>query len=297
MNKKRIFLTGSRGFIGRNIKEQLIEKFEFFTPDHEELELADSAAVTKYLQKIKPDYVIHSANIGGNRKQAGLHDVAFVNLQIFYSIIAAKQYYKKLIVFGSGAEYDKRFAISQVVEADFNRTVPVDQYGFAKYVMSKYAEQVNYITHLRIFGMFGKYEDFQVRFISNSICKALFGLPITIKQNVIFDYVYVNDFVKIIDKQLTDNTLSKSKFYNIGTGHSISLIDIAKIIVNIIDADLPIIIMNDGLGNEYSCNADLLNNELGDFKFTPLDNAIRELTKHYQNELPLIDKNIFLKDV
>ena len=42
------------------------------------------------------------------------------------------------------------------------------------------------IYNLRVFGIFGKYEDHTRRFISNNICRVLCGLDISMNKNMLF---------------------------------------------------------------------------------------------------------------
>ena len=52
--RKKIFLTGGTGFIGRNIIEQLVNKYHFIAPPHKQLDLTNSKAVEKFFKKINP---------------------------------------------------------------------------------------------------------------------------------------------------------------------------------------------------------------------------------------------------
>ena len=76
---------------------------------------------------------------------------------------------------------------------------PIDEYGFYKSITSKYIEKSEKIIQLRIFACYGKYENYLLKFITNSIVKNLFKLPIIINQNVYFDYMYIDDLIKIVD--------------------------------------------------------------------------------------------------
>lgn len=293
-DKIKIFLTGGSGFIGKNILEQLGNKYIFLEPSRQTLDLTDAQVVFAYLEKAKVDIVLHLANAGGSRKQPKAPDIAYNNLLVYFNLVKAQSLYKRLIVLGSGAEYDKREPIKSIKENEFDKKIPIDQYGFSKYVMSKYAGQTNYITHLRLFAVFGKYEDYEIRFISNAICKALFDLPVTIKQNVYFDYLYVNDFVSIIDKFLEHPP--QNIHYNIGNGQPIDLLSLAKIILKVTGKDLPIQIAQEGLNNEYTCDTHRLKEEFPDIKYTALEEAIKSLVLYYQEILPTLDKKLFLHD-
>ncbi|MBI5122327.1 NAD(P)-dependent oxidoreductase, partial [Candidatus Roizmanbacteria bacterium] len=204
------------------------------------------------------------------------------NLRIFFNLLKNKDRYKKMIHLGSGAEYDKTKPIVKVKETDLGKTIPKDEYGFFKYICSKYIEKEKDIVCIRIFGLFGKYEDSRYRFISNAIVNNLNGLPITLNQNVFFDYLYINDFVRIVDYFI--NHKAKHKFYNIGTGKKIDILTIANKINKISDKKSKIIVKNKGLNNEYTCDNSRLMKELKRFSFTNFDQSLIELYQWYKNK-------------
>ncbi|MFA5871117.1 MAG: NAD(P)-dependent oxidoreductase [Parcubacteria group bacterium] len=288
----KVFLTGGNGFIGKNIIEQLGDKYEILSPVRQELNLLDSCAVFEYLKINKPEIVLHVAAAGANRKDNLKPNILKNNLIIFYNLLAAKEYFNRMIVFGSGAEYDKRNNLHLVGEKDFGRSIPEDEYGLAKFTMAKLAVNLDFITHLRFFGVFGEHEDFQTRFISNSICKVLFDLPITMNQNVYFDYIYVKDAVNIIDRFIENK--SRDIFYNVGSGKQIDLLTIAKIILDITKKDLPIKIAKRGLNNEYTCDISKLKNEFSELEFIDVKNAITEMVEYYKTILPSLNKKSFI---
>jgi len=62
----RILLTGSRGMVGRNILEHAsVSEYDILAPSSAELNLLDANKVEAYLEKHKPDMVIHAAGIVG----------------------------------------------------------------------------------------------------------------------------------------------------------------------------------------------------------------------------------------
>ena len=69
MTKKDIFLTGGGGFVGKNILEQLTDKYDVFAPTHSEMDLTDFESVEEYIKSHDFDAVIHAANWGGTRKK------------------------------------------------------------------------------------------------------------------------------------------------------------------------------------------------------------------------------------
>ena len=283
MNKKIIFITGAGGFIGRNLTEWLNKKYKLLTPGHKELDLLDEKAVDDFFQKNKIDVVINCAVVGGSRKEEHVDSSLSDNLRIFFNLLKNKDKYKKMIHLGSGAEYNKSKPIIKVKETDLGKTIPKDEYGFFKYICSKYIEKEKDVVCVRIFGLFGKYEDYRYRFISNAIVNNLKGLSINMNQNVFFDYTYINDFVRIVDYFI--NHKAKHKFYNIGRGKKIDILTIANKINKISNKKSKITIKNMGLNNEYTCDNSRLVNELKKFNFTDFDKSLVELYNWYKNKI------------
>lgn len=286
-----IFLTGSNGFAGSHLKNYLTsKKYKLFTPSHKELDLLDENAVDKFFKTNKIDIVIHTALLGGSRKEEHKENALDCNLRMFFNIVRNKKRFKKMIHCGSGAEYDKRYPIKQVKEEDFDKKVPVDEYGFSKYICSKYIELADNINCLRIFALFGIGERYMYRFISNAICRNIFGLPITMRQDVYFDYFNINDFVRIVEHFINND--GKYKIYNIGSGERINIKKIAGLINNIADKKSEIIIAKKGLNNEYTCDNSRLRYEIPDFQFTPMEDSVREMYNWYSQNKDKIDKNL-----
>src|SRR3989344_5050174 len=279
--KKTILITGSTGCVGMNLIEQLDrKKYNLLTPKHKELDLLDDSAASKYFKKNKIDVVVNCALIGGSRNEEYVNNMVSVNLKMFFNIVRNKKYFKKMIHIGSGAEYDKSRPLIKVKEEEFDKMIPKDDYGFFKYICSKYMESTNDIICLRIFGLYGKYEDYKLKFVSEAICRNILGLPIIINKNVYFDYVYMNDFIKVIEYFVNNN--AKYKFYNIGKGKTIDILTIAKRVNKIAEKKSKIIIKNKGLSNEYSCDNTRLMREIKNFKFTDFDQSIKEFYAWYK---------------
>lgn len=293
-NKLRVLLLGGSGFVGKHIVEKLSSKYQLITPTHTELNLLDEKKVEKIFSSVKPDVVLYCVNVGGIRKKADSAEVFEQNMRMFFNVTRCSKYFNKLIFLGSGAEYDKRINLIKVKETDFDTHVPEDYYGFYKYLCSKFIEKTDNIINLRVFGLFGPNEDYSLRFISNTICKSLYNLPLTINKNVLFEYVYIDDFMRIIDYFISHKV--KYKFYNIGSGNPIDLITIANEVNNITKKKLKIIIKNRGLGNEYTCANTRLQMEMPNFTFTPFHTSLHSLYKWYTVNKKQIDKKKLLHD-
>jgi len=293
--KKQILITGGSGFIGKNILESyLAEKYDIFAPSKAEFNLIDDKSVCRYFLDKKFDVIIHAACKPGHRNAKDLSGVFFENTKMFVNLLQHQEKYKKLINIGSGAIYDTRTSILKIKEDFVGKNIPQDEHGFCKYVEGEIIKNSENIVDLRIFGIFGKYEDYAIRFISNAICKAIFDLPITIKQNRNFDYVYVNDLMLILEYFIESN--SQYKAYNITPDNSITLLELAEKINEISGKNLPVEIAKSGMGLEYSGDNSRLKSEIPSVKFTPIDTAITELYAWYNQNKKNINKEFLLFD-
>lgn len=292
-----IFITGSSGFIGSHLKEYLSRNYEscrLFTPFSTELDLVDELAVDNYILSNKIDIIIHLANKGGDRTTVNMKNVTEYNLRIFFNIAKHEKNVKKIISFGSGAEYGKHKPIIDAKEEDYLKSQPLDEYGFYKSITSKYIEKSQKIVQLRIFGAYGEYENYRYKFISNAIVKNLLKLPMVINKNVYFDYIYIDDLVKMIDWAIHNET--KEKIYNVTTGTKIDLISLSNLVNETSNFKSEIRVLNDGLNNEYTSNNERILNEIGNFEFTTHKNAISKIRDYFKTNLENLDKQSIIND-
>ncbi len=291
----KIFITGSNGFIGRHLKEYLFkdDKIELLTPTSSELNLLFEKDVDLYMNTNNPDFIINCANIGGDRKGKN-ENIVYDNLRIFFNLAKHADSVKKIINFGSGAEYSKHKSIVEVKEEESNQVIPLDEYGFYKSIVSKYIEKSSNIYNLRIFGAYGEYEDYRFKFITNAIVKNLFKLPIIINKNVYFDYIYIDDLVKMINWFIHND--SNEKIYNVTTGKKVDLVTLANLINETNDFKSEIIVLNDGLNNEYTSNNQRILKEITSFSFTSHKNAISKMREYFKNNLENLDKETIIND-
>jgi len=179
-----------------------------------------------------------------------------------------------MITFGSGAEYDKSKPLHKVKESNFDKSTPKDAYGYSKYLISKEIEKRENILNLRIFGIYGKREH-PSRVTSCIVNDNLAKRPILLNQNVIFDFIWIEDFCKIVEHFVENPT--KEKFINVTPKESIEIVELAKIVNSFSDYKSEIIIKKEGLNNEYTGDNSLLLNIIPDLKFTPFEDGLKSL--------------------
>lgn len=290
-----MLITGANGFIGRNILEHFSGKYATVAPTSRELDLTDECAVRDFLAAQKVDIVIHSAVRPGHRNAPDSSKQLFINSRMFFNLVRHSNLYKRFIFLGSGSEYDIRNNLAKIREQDFDTHVPLDEGGFSKYLASKYMEaNPGTMLNLRLFGIFGRHEDYLIRFISNAICKTLFGLAITIRQNRRFDYLYVDDLMPVLEHCI-ENRMNHAA-YNVTPDRAVDLLSIAEMVRTRSGKDLPIDVGQPGMGLEYSGDNLRLRQEIPSLSFTPITEAIDRLYSWYDENIHLIDREKLLVD-
>ncbi len=271
---KTILLTGSGGFIGKNLKNYLQDKYVLLTPRSFELDLTHESTVQKYFEQNKIDFIIHCGSTGGAR---GINDKDTTienNLAMVENLISAKNPQVRMILFASGAMYDKSRPLKKINEDEIGKVVPSDLYGKSKMLIAQKIAKRDDVLCFNIFGCYG-YGEKENRFPSYAISQNIKKEPIEINQNVVFDYLFVEDMQKIvayfIENKPTQNII------NITPTKSISLLEIAQIVNANSDFKSEIIIKNPIMNNEYTGDNKKLLDEYKDFTFTEYETGLKKL--------------------
>ena len=285
----KVLILGGTGFVGRNLQEALEGEHHVFAPLRDELDIYNGILVEAFLREHRFDCIINATDYRPNPDDTlNPGNMTAARLRGFFNIARCKELYGKMIFFGSGAEYGRELPICNISEEDFDRIIPQDEYGFCLNTMTRYAMLRTNIVNLRLFGIFGKYELWQTRFISGAVCKALYGYPITIRQDVFFDYLYIDDLVRMVKWTMHNTTVHSH--YNAVSGQRYSLLELAKIIREITNADVPIFIAKGGMGKEYTASNARISNEIGDFEPLPITKSIADLSWYYIENMDMIDR-------
>lgn len=291
---KKILLTGGNGFIGKNILESfLVDKYEIIAPRSFELNLIDTENVDNFFRDKEFHAILHAGVKPGHRNSKDPTNLFYSNLRMFQNLERHKDKYGKFINFGSGAVYDISANISNAKEEDICKNMGQDDHSFCKYVIYKQIQNLDNFVDLNIFGIFGKYEDYAIRFISNAICKTLFDLPVTLRQNRRFSYLYIDDLMPILDFFIENKV--KYKSYNIVPDEQVELVKIAELVKTTSRKNIAVNIANDGVGLDYTGNNTRLKSEFN-VKFTLINKAVENLYSWYKKNKNNIDKNILIID-
>lgn len=275
---KKILLTGGSGFIGRNLRESFLkDSYQISAPSHTELDVANTESVDNYFRKHEFDVVLHTAVKPGHRNAPDHTRVISTNLRMFENLARHNDCFGKFINFGSGAVYDVSADNAGVSEKQRFIHMGTDDHSFCKYVIAKRIEELDGFIDLNIFGIFGKYEDYAIRFISNAICKSLFGIPVTLRQNRRFSYLDVNDLPSILNFFIKNNVQHHS--YNITPPEHVELAQLARYIAE--KGHVPVHIATEGYGLNYYGSNQRLTGEFPQTKFTDMENSIDRLYGYY----------------
>lgn len=170
----RIWLTGGRGMVGRNILEApRAGRHEMLAPSSAELDLRDAGAIARWLEQARPEMVIHAAGRVGGIQANMREPVGFLvdNLDVGRNVVlAARQHgIRRLINLGSSCMYPR--AAANPLREDMVLTGELEPtnegYALAKIVTARLCEYVSredaefqYKTLIpcNIYGRFDKFD-------------------------------------------------------------------------------------------------------------------------------------------
>ena len=272
---KNILITGSGGFIGKNLKKHLENKYNILSPRSFELDCRDKDAVYKYFKENDIDFIIHCGTTGGARGVADKDTTVVDNLAMVINLLETKKDETRMIVFSSGAMYGRQRPIQKIKEDEVGDVVPLDLYGESKMRIAQLVRDFKDVVCLNIFACYG-YDELPTRFPSYAITQNIKHLPIEINRNVVFDYLFIDDLCRIVE-HFVNNNWKKYNIINVTPNKSITMEEISKLINNMSDFESEIIMKDKTLGNEYTgCNERLLS-EIEDMKFTPMNVGLKKL--------------------
>ena len=241
----KIIIFGGCGFIGKNLTKYLkkfydvivIDKYiddiflkenkiEFYQYNFENID-----QLRKIINKEKPNYIINLISYVTSVRELNLFPKMInSNLDILLKIYETTkdlETLKLVMQFGSGEEYGN-------IEAPFTEIMkeePVSPYAIAKLLTTNTAlmlyKNYNYpICIVRPSNLFGKYQT-KDKFIPYILEKLKNNEEIlTTFGEQKRDFIYIEDFIDIIQKLLEKSSLIRGEVINVGSGTSISLKDI-----------------------------------------------------------------------
>lgn len=293
-----VLITGSSGFIGRNMTEKLVNcgkldqfkpvTYTLYTPNSCELNLLNRDEVNEYVDQNHISVIVDCACWNSYVNKAKDPTLVLANnVRMYTNIMSCQHLVDRIVHLGSGAEYDRESWKHKMKEGFFGQNVPKDDYGLSKYIIRSIntASIRGVASHLTLFSVFGPYEDYTKRFISYCILKAMAGQPIEIRENRFFDFTYVDDIVRIVHLFIRDiNEGLRYADYNICSGKSYELAEVAALVVSLLDSKSPIVVNNPRLSREYSGDNSRFKKDFS-YTFETLDMSIHRMINYYKEYL------------
>jgi len=248
-----ILVTGSDGFIGSNVIRLLSSdsNLKLFPGNRKSVNLYSQKSVESFIDKNEITDIVHCAIEGGHKNDKV--EMFYNNLLMFENLKRQSHKIRTFINIASGAEYDRRHSLYDVSTYDLGNSIPEDYYGLSKYLISMRVREMIGGVNLRVFGCFGRGER-PDRMISSSLKNYINGKPIVIHQDRFMDFFYIDDLVYVINKFLyrDDSEYSYSeKDLNMSYDIKFKLSEVARIINNLDDKKVPIVIQDATAGNDY----------------------------------------------
>tara|TARA_E500000178_G_scaffold245218_1_gene241632 strand:- start:1358 stop:2206 length:849 start_codon:yes stop_codon:yes gene_type:complete len=274
-----VLLLGSRSFIGKSLLEYWEQAaggaLGVTGISSAQLDLTDRDAVDDFFSKNSYDYVILSAVAISNVE---------ASLAMFFNVVRNSKSYGLLINLGSGAEYDPARYIPTMPEDYAKGAFPDSGYPLIKAVQGKFIEQDEDFrgVNLRIFGIYGRYEDSSRRYITSNIVSALATGKITCRQDMLFDYVHVDVLAAFLMNVMSHRKRFSYKTYNFCSSNPVSLVDLGEVIkARIKGAEFEV--LNSGCGGEYSGDCSRLEAEFGSLVHPSFESSISELVDIFKD--------------
>ncbi len=290
----KMFLTGSSGFIGRNITEKLLQdnytviaygrKDAFPNSQNYTFVAGDITQYRKIFAGLGDcEYAVHlAASIP--KKWSYKSDITNVNGTINLLEAARKRDLKKLILFSSSAVYGPS---ENPIDED-SSLLPKSFYGVDKLVCEMYAKQYNEeyglpIVIFRPSNVYGKYQhpiNANSNFIAESLHKVINGEKISIYNGgeIERDFVYAPDLYNPITTVLKREDI-KWGIYNLGSGTCVKIREVVDLIEGIANKKAIIRDVSKEVSNKVCLDISKAKRELG---FEPRYDLKRGIAETYE---------------
>jgi|TARA_B100001094_G_scaffold165268_1_gene160004 ADP-L-glycero-D-manno-heptose 6-epimerase len=263
----KILITGSNGFIGKNLVKHLMGE-------------GHGVAEYEWIENVVPDCsqfdkVIHLGAISSTT-ETDVEKVMKQNLDFSERLLHVCDMQGIDLIYASSASV---YGPTTHFTED-GPLQPQSPYAWSKYLFDRTVQKLDWseyqckIQGLRFFNVYGEHEDhkgFQMSVFHKFKEQALTGTihPFAGSDTICRDFIYVGDICKIISKFIDTD---ESGIWNVGTGKATSFGSIAKCIADKHNATIEEIPIPDSVKNQYQSftqsNNDKLLNTIGDFKFT-----------------------------
>lgn len=217
---KKILITGSNGFVGKNLVEFYQNKYDILT-------LTKEDSLENILSK-QPDIIINTAaNI--YEYETMFHTNVFLVDQLIQYVLKTKS---KLIQIGSSAEYGKKEKPTKETDS----LKPVSYYAGTKSAATMMCQSAAIEFNLPIiiarpYSLYGNYEK-PYRLFSK-LFEAFVNNNHMVLSDGYHDFIYIKDFIQGIDTLINNEYNINGDIVNFGTGIQTSNIQLLQKFVDI----------------------------------------------------------------
>ncbi len=249
-----VLLTGGTGFFGRAILAELLKQnFEVVAPGRPDFDLLDFGSVKAFLEKTKPQTIVHSAAYYGG---LGIcmnepSNLFLINTKMIINLLEAASKVNSInrfMAIGSACSYpgkiDGLLAENEYWEGPLHSSV--EAYGFTKKIqyvgIRSFAKQYGWLGQFpQITNLYGEHDVFTEyrSHVAASLIKRFADAFLEEKSQVvnwgsgkpIREFIYVKDAAQAVVKLLQTDY---SEVLNIGTGIGTSIKDLSELIAEIV---------------------------------------------------------------
>jgi dolichol-phosphate mannosyltransferase len=253
---KRVFVTGASGFVGANLVRRLLRdghEVHILLRNPNPWRLQDVATdlrvhlgdmrnlpeLQQTITEIQPDWIFHLAAYGAYSWQTDrslmfdTNVIGATNLVDTYLTSGSQVFVNA----GSSSEYGfKDHAPAETELPEPNSNYAVTKASATLFCQSNARASGRPIPTLRLYSVFGPYEEPR-RLIPSLIVRGLSGeLPPLTRPEVARDFIYVDDVTEAFLAIATETICDNGAVYNVGTGKQTSLreiVDLARRVMNI----------------------------------------------------------------
>jgi nucleoside-diphosphate-sugar epimerase len=286
---KKVLVTGASGFVGRHLVPAL-ENLGYEVIGLNSLNFSDMWAIQE-----KMDYIIHLAvkTAAGGYCQQHPGEQYLINTSINIDMLYYWQQFQpqaKMITFGSSCGYNDNVLKFEENYLEGEPETGYEVYGNVKRNLliglralnKEYDMDYSYLIPSVFYGP--EYDLHDKHFIFDLIRKIV-NAKNTGEKVVLWgtgdqtrELIYIEDAIDLILQSL----IWKSKIVNLSSGKAYSLKEYAQTICNIVGYDFNLIEwdVTEFVGSR---SKNLINNQLYDYKFTPLKDGLTKTIKYYNN--------------
>ena len=306
ISKKKIWITASNGFIGRNFLQKLnkVKNKEIIYTTRADIDFTFYDKICKFLLTHKPDVIIQTAGIVGgisrNKKEG--YELLSINNTISNNLIRAtadKLPKTKFINFCSSCIYPNTLS-RRIRESDFsfaNIESTSESYAISKIIAYKmcnllFQRVYNFINIIpsNLYGPFDNFNSNQSHVIPGLITKltnAHTNILLMGSGKAKRDFLYIDDLINAVIKIINTNHYSKNS-YNLSSKEIISIKELALIIKKLTKIQYKVEFANDGNdGAYYKClDSKMFRKEFKWSEKTNLRDGLKKTISWYNRSKP-----------